>query len=250
MSIRRHAILATCAALLGVPVAANAALVTSLPYSGTPDWTDITFSGTSMVTDGSQSVLTTANTAGVWFGWGPQANYGDEPAWAPGSNEAGNYLRLEASFSADAADWSTYLNDLDYLMGLSFAHTGCTGNSGPCYGLDGAAGVTLSHPGTATFVPLDLTESHVYEVLLKDGLVEYRIDGTRYYAGAAAPASLTFPLLVIGDGSGSSLTGRGSMTIHAVEFDTAPLGNVTVPLPPALPLFAAAIAMLGWYRRA
>jgi len=228
-----------------------ATVVEELPYAGTPDWTDIVFGGTAMSVNGAgtAATLSTAPNAGVWFGWGPGSSYGPQPSWSPGTNSDGNYIRLVASFSADAADWSMYLQDLTSSMGWGFAPTGCNGNIGSCYGEDGDPGVHLSHPGGGTFVALDLTLQHTYEVLLKDGLVAYWIDGTRHYAGAAGDASIGIPLLVIGDGSGTTRTGRGSMTVYAVELDNAPLASVVVPLPAGLPLLAAALMLLGGAQR-
>ena len=225
-----------------------ATVVNSLPFQGTPDWTDSVSSGATIVLNGAgtESLLTTANNGGSWFGWGPAAQgYGTEPSWSLGSNSDGNYIRLEASFSANAADWSMYMHDLEHSMGFTFAPTDCNGNIFNCYGTDGAAGVRLSHPGGGTFIDLDLTQQHTYEVLLKDSLVAYWIDGIQHYAGPAGDANLGFPLLVIGDGSGTTLTGRGSMTVFAAELDNAPLANVVVPLPASLPLLVAALGLLG-----
>lgn len=230
----------------------NAAVVVdSLPYKNTPDWTDIVFSGTSMnlAPSGDSVTLTTSYGAGVWFGWG--AGYGNQPAsWAPGNNAAGNYLRFEASFSNGSADWSTYFYDRSYNAFFDFAPTGCSGNQGSCYGLNGAAGVGVSHAGStsteyaSTFIPLDLSLSHTYEFLLKDGQVSYRIDGLNVYSGAAWQVGFANPLLVIGDGSGSSLTGRGSMTIYNIRMDNAPAERIlasSVPIPASFLLFGSGL---------
>ncbi|MEQ8233207.1 MAG: PEP-CTERM sorting domain-containing protein [Gammaproteobacteria bacterium] len=244
----------TClAGFLAHATTTHAAVVAdSLPYTGTPAWTDYTFAGTSMSLQNgaTQSVLSTAANAGVWFGWGHGAVYNNTPAWAPGDPASGNQLYLEAAFSADAADWSAYLHDGSYSAGLSFAPTGCDGNAGSCYGVDGQAGVRLSHPGGGSFHALDLTVPHTYEFLLKDGLVAYRIDGVQVYAGVAGGNPAAYPLMVIGDGSGSTRTGRGSMTVHAVNFDNAPTASVSVvPVPAALPLLAGALGALSLRRR-
>ena len=223
-----------------------ATVVDTLPFPGTPDWTEIINGGTSMVLNGAgtETVLTTGNNAGVYFGWGSAAEgYGPEPSWSLGNNTDGNYVRIDAAFSADAADWSMYMFDPTHSMSFLFAPTGCNGNIGSCYGVDGDAGVRLGHPGGGTFVALDLTETHTYEVLLKDGLVAYWIDGIQRYAGPSGPSTRN-PLLVIGDGSGSTQTGRGSMTVFAAEVDNAPLANVVVPLPASLPLLLGAVGLL------
>ena len=55
-------------------------------------------------------------------------------------------------------------------------------------------------------------------------------------------------LLVIGDGSGSTRTGKGSMTVHAVRLDTAPVAATlvsSVPEPGAWALMLAGGALLA-----
>ncbi|MCP5144925.1 MAG: hypothetical protein H6978_08890 [Gammaproteobacteria bacterium] len=245
-------VIAACAALAIANAAAASIVADTLPFSGTPDWTDVTFSGTSMslINGGTASRLSTANGAGVWFGWGASPPYSNTPAWMPGDDASGNHLVIEASFSEDAADWSTYFFDTTYSVSFLFAPTGCNGNAGSCYGVDGQSGVTISTPVGGTFISLDLTVPHTYEFLLKDGLVQYAIDGQSVYAGVANQSNAAAPLLVIGDGSGSTQTGRGSMTIYSIAFDNAPDANVSpVPVPAALPLLGSAVGLLMVRRR-
>jgi hypothetical protein len=245
--------------LLSVTVSAQAATVaSSLPYKGTPDWTDIVFTGTSMTSNGSISTLTTANNVGVWFGWG--ATYSDPaPNWTPGTPAQGNYFNMSASFSSGATDWSAYLLDTTHEAAMIFNDTGCNGNAGSCYGINlGAAqqGVTVYHAevsgSTSTFVSLDLTQTHSFEFLLKNGQVAYRVDGQVIFAGAAFSVPYGNPLLVVGDGSATTLTGRGSMTIHGVGFDNAPTLNTlvtTVPEPETYALMLAGLGLVGFAAR-
>lgn len=224
-SLRRlaAALVATAATAGG----AQAAVVAdSLPYQGSPDWSTVVFSGTSMSTDGTSSTLTTRQVRGVWFGYNP----GAPPAWSLGTAAQGNYLSLDLSFSANAADWSLYLYDQTHFLNIAFAPTNCV--PGNCYGATPQAGVTLHFADGADadtelesqFVALDLTQSHTFEALLKNGQVSYRIDG-HAYTGAAHAVSNS-QLLVIGDGSGSTLTGVGSMYVHGASLDTAPAFDV------------------------
>ena len=47
-----------------------ATVADTLPYQNTPDWTDISYGGTAFTLNnaGTETLLTTANNAGVWFG--------------------------------------------------------------------------------------------------------------------------------------------------------------------------------------
>lgn len=251
--MKPYAILSTLISLsFAVGQAQAAIVVDSLPYKNTPDWTDFVLSGTSMTpsADGQSVTLQTTQNTGVWFGWGAASTYGDQPTWTPGTNTAGNHVSVNASFSADAADWSTYFYDKDYFAAFLFAPTGCNSSLTSCYGTPGAQGVTITHGGATdtegqtTFIPLDLAAEHSYEFLLKGNQVSYRIDGLNVYSGLAFKSAFANPLLVIGDGSGSTPTGEGAMTIYGVSVDNAPLENElvsTVPLPSAAWLFASGL---------
>lgn len=244
--------------LLAGQSAQAATVAETLPYAGTPDWTDIVFQGTSMTTNGVTSTLTTAQSRGVWFGWG--SGYADPaPAWTPGNDTRGNHLSLTASFSDGATDWSAYFYDRTHYAAFSFNETGCSGNAGGCYGINlapGQRGVTVTHGeiggSASTFVSLDMAQAHTYEFLLKNGQVAYRVDGRVIFSGAAYQAALGNPLLVIGDGSGSSLTGRGSMTLYGLGMDNAPAMNTlvsTVPEPETYALMLAGLGLVAWSSR-
>lgn len=211
--------------------AAQAVTVTSLPYDGTPDWREVIFGGTSMtLTPGVSTTLTTAESRGVWFG----SLGGEGPVIS--NAVTGNALTLEASFSSNAADWSAYLYDGTYAAALRFRPTPCVDN---CYGQTPADGVELTFDdgsggvASTVFVGLDMTKRNTFGFLLRDGLVAYRVNNATY-AGQAlfAPNSR---LLVIGDGSGSTRTGVGAMTVYGVTYDSAPEGRVTLPQPGVVP---------------
>jgi hypothetical protein len=236
--------IAVAAAL--VASSANAVVVaSSLPYNGTPDWTDIVFAGTSMTVAGSESVLTTGNNLGVWFGWHSSAN---TPGWTMASNAQGNYLSLTTKFSSGADDWSAYMHDGMRQAAMIFNETPCDSNSQNCYGFNGTPGVSLYFagltPGTSsrTFIALDTTQYLTYEWLLRGSTVTYRVNGVSY-SGTALPTSSN--ILVIGDGSGSSLSGTGRMTISGVSFDRAPAMTSLPSLVPEPGSWAMLIAGFG-----
>lgn len=233
--------------LLGTALSgpAQAVVVSSLPTVGSSDWSDIQFSGTSMVSNGSTTVLTTANSRGVWFG---NLDGSNKPSWNLGSATQGNELDLTAHFSSGSADWSAYMGDGQYGTTMIFNPTYC---SNSCYGQTPSAGVALYHAisetdrsSTYTFMGLDLTTDHAFSWLLKDGRVAFEIDGSAVFSGYAYQQAWTG--LVIGDGSGPTQTGVGSMTISAVRFDTAPTGTVTVSSVPEPGSWALMLAAGAW----
>lgn len=243
--------------VLGGPASA-AVVVETLPYQGTPDWVDIVFAGTSMTTDGTTSTLTTAHNRGVWFGWGNGYSNAAQ-GWAPGTNAQGNHLSLSAAFSAGATDWSAYFYDgvgyAGMLFNSVFTHHECNGNNNSCYAIELARpeqGVTVYHAEiegrTFTFKPLDMSQQHTYEFLLKGTQVAYRVDGELIYAGPALLNAAGTRLLVIGDGSGSTLTGEGSMTVYGVSLDNAPVAHTlisTVPEPGGALMLLAGLGLIG-----
>ncbi len=233
----------------------RAAVVNTLPYPGTQDWTDVVFPGTSMVlgAGGTKTTMTTSYSAGVWFGWGDPVNYGHTyptPAWSLGTDAEGNYLSVTASLGANATDWSAYILDGSYQASFGFAPCG----SYSCNGLQDGVNLLLPDATNSSgfsnlFVPLDTNIPHTYEFLLKNGQVSYQIDGTLYYSGAARAyqPSNNLRVLVIGDGSGSTPTGIGSMTVYAVRLETGPAANTlsSVPMPSTLWLFGTGFAGLA-----
>jgi hypothetical protein len=216
-----------------------AIVVDALPYEAVPGWTDVIFAGTAMVREDTDpgrpgyesTLLITEQARGVWFGWADFRP--DWPGWNPGSSLQGNYLRLDAQFGTSSRDWNTYFYDETYNTSILFAPSvGCdsyTANNVGCYGLPRQEGVLFGlgddndpTQGRAVFLPLDLQQTHTYEVLLKNGLVTYHVDGVLAASGRAVRSDRGLPLVVIGDGSGSTLTGEGFMRVSRAVWDNAP----------------------------
>ena len=239
------------AAALAATSVAHAAIVDSLPYNNSPDWTVIVFGGTSMDASATQTTLTTGPGLGIWYGWG--AWYGDTPGWALGDSTAGNQLSLRLSFSADAADWHAYMYDRSHEAMWQFNPTNCADH---CYGqpvLPGAQYLYASADAPTVplfgFVALDLTQTHSFDYLMKNGRVSYAIDGQVVYDGQAYQVGLGDGLLVIGDGSASTLSGVGSMTIYGNGVDNAPVANSLVPEPSAGLMLLAGLGLVALRRR-
>jgi hypothetical protein len=206
-------------AMLGFFATGNAGatvVASSLPYEGTPDWSDVVFAQTSMTVNAGQSTLTTSNQRGLWFGWSPNNN---PPSWTIAPNAQGNLLSLTAAFSTGADDWQAYFYDGNRGGAIYFNYTGCNALNSNCYGFNGTPGATIFFDGSSTFIPLDTTIFRTYEILVRDSEVVYRIDGQRFAGQALQAGGTTF--MLIGDSSGPSPSGTGSMTISAVAFDRA-----------------------------
>ncbi|WP_428387929.1 PEP-CTERM sorting domain-containing protein [Mucisphaera sp.] len=200
------------------------------PNSLTPDpFSFIVFGGTSWSTDGEALTLTTAPIRGIWFG---NANHtGSSVPWQIGSPEEGNYLRVRAKLSEGADEWSIYLYDTEFLA---------------AFGLF-ADELSYSNQAGGTVLDWDPTEFNTYEFLLRDGMVTYRLNESQVlYHGPANASVVSTGLMVIGDGSGSTPTGTGSMIIDDVLYISGPDFEI-VPEPGSLVLLG--LASLALVRR-
>ena len=228
----------------------NATVTSSLPQWNTPggDWTEIRFANTTFSTSASSAFLSTVQGQGVWFGNGSW--YGDTPNWSLGNSAQGNHFRMTASFSGGSVDWSAYLLDGMYQAAIQFLPSGCSDN---CYGLPAYQGIEVFirnelGANVGQRFALDMSVAHEYEFLLKGGLVSYRVDGQTLYSGAAALVPFGGTLLVVGDGSGSTRSGEGAMTVYGVSVDNTPTASVlsTIPEPQT---WALALAGALWVAR-
>lgn len=132
---------------------------------------------------------------------------------------------------------SAYLYDgSGFAAGFSFLPTACTpycaSQNDPAIA---SVSMIFGNTGTAyryqMVSGLDMTQPHQFDLLLKNGQVSYRIDGT-VYNGSTWFSNYGDKLLAMGDTSaGASSSGFGVMTIHAVSFDTAPSVDVLSAIP-------------------
>lgn len=240
--------LALIVSVLGANAVQAAVVNETLP---TPDdnhgWRTAAFSLAHYDYDANELSLET-NTGGVFFG---TELGGGAPGISLGSSSDGNEVRLTARFADGSRDWSTYLADGNYFAGMLFGPTGCDGDAQDCYYAPYTEGVLLSfatglNSGVVhdRFIDLDMQIDHDFGFLMKDGLISYFIDG-QTYSGYAQNAQ--YRILVIGDGSGSTRTGSGIMTLSGVSIDNAPEADVvlSVPEPASWGMMLAGFGLVG-----
>ena len=201
-----------------------------LPFHG------VKFANCTIATDGSATAFGTVNRQGVWFGYAPSIIGSVPLSWALGNSASGNDLNIRGKLgNSSSKEWGAYFYD-----GSHFAYFDLLANNQLL--IQTAAGSQILDYPTGHFeAPRDI------RMILKAGTVAYYLDGAPLYVGAAAPSSNT-PLLVIGDGSGSTITGVGSWIIDDVLLDTAP-STVFIPEPGAAMVVASA-GLLALRRRA
>ncbi len=184
------------------------------PNLNSPAFEFIVFGGTSWNTTGGSLNMTTAPSRGIWFGAREVNNH----PWLPADNSVGNYVSVDVKMGTNATEWSTYLNDGTHAARFNFDHDGFT------YGT--AAGFFR--------VDMDLTRAfHTFEFLLLNGEVSYRVNGQVLANRVAAGELVTDKIVLIGDGTGSTLTGTGSMSVDRATIITAPDFTV-IPTPGAI----------------
>ena len=216
--------------------------------TNTSPWTRVRFGDTAFGVSDGVLTMATAPFRGTWFGNGTAI--GHNPGWSFSASEVGTYIDISLKLGANSEDWSLYFHDASGYQGaLNFNPAGHY-NTPTSFGVN----YLFANPGnvaTENFMAMDLSDKfHRFEILLKAGVVSYAIDGVLAFSGAAV-LSGTQQLLVIGDGSGSSPTGVGSMQVDRIHIDTAPQISslAAVPVPGALPLLGSALALGGLWRR-
>lgn len=204
------------------------------PTANDPVLSFVVFGGTTWSTANNQLTLTTAPIRGIWFGYGNNIGGVNDAGFTISPNSAGSYLSLHAKLSDLATDWSMYIHDGTTTAGFSFQHDR----------------VTFGSADESFEVLMDLTDDfHHFEILLKDELVNFRIDGVSYGTGDNAVLSAANQILLIGDGSGSTPTGSGSMTIDHFIYNNEVSAIIPEPTTAAL-LLMGSLALVGRRSRA
>lgn len=185
------------------------------------------------------SINTSYATGGIWFGW--HHDHGNS-YWSLGSDTQGTYVNVRAMLTPGSTEWSIYLYDGSYLASFYLL-----GDRFQYIVPDTGGGITAN-------IYANMNVYRNYEFWIKDGMVAYAVDGTVWYAGPAYAAS-TNRYLIIGDGSGSDISGTGTMKIDyatiltASDFASAPAMPLvaTVPEPESFALcgLGLGVATLG-----
>lgn len=188
-----------------------------IPQPGTPNFHWAIFSN-SWQSDGDVlSINTSYATGGIWFGWHPSFGY---PGWSLGTSSTGNYLNIRARLAPGATEWSIYMHDGSYMSNFYLL--------GDRFQFE----VPDTGGGTTANIYANMNVFRNYEIWLKDGKVVYKVDNTVWYAGAAQTSGTS--ILIIGDGSGSDISGTGTMQI---DYATILTGSDFASAPP-MPLAA------------
>lgn len=214
----------------GVAGVASAGFTVTYDGEGSPaddGFNFIVFGGTSWNTDDGALNMTTAPVRGIWMG-----AFQTSPILPP-DNVDGSYLKLDVKMGAGAIEWSTYINDGSHGASLDFDHDGFTYNTA----------------GQSIRVDTDLTDAFsTFEILLKGGRVSYVFDGQVLANRALAGENTNAKIMLIGDGSGSTPTGEGSMSVDNVTWIGGPDFDV-IPTPGAAGMLALAGLVAGRRRR-
>ena len=196
---------------------------------------------TSWSSDGDILRMTTAPYSGIWFGRG--TGYGDDPSFSLANTADGNLVSAKLALGANATDWSLYWYDASgYGSFFSFLNNG------------------FEYTTTAgtTFVSADMTQFNTFTSYVLAGQVSYFFNNTYLGGGAAVTGGNNF--LLIGDGSGSTPTGAGSMYLDSLKIITAVGADAPLiaggPAAPSVPdngavtlLLAGSLLGLGLVRR-
>lgn len=201
-----------------------------LPFHG------VKFGGCTMSTDGSAMTLGTTIGQGVWFGYATSTVSEIPLAWSMGTSASGNDLTVRAKLGTAASkEWGSYFYDGSHAANFYIED-------------DNRLLLTVGSGDLILNYPAGYFDSYrEIRSILKAGQIGYYIDGVAVYTGPAF-ASSTSPFLLVGDGSGSTISGVGTWVIDEVRLDTAP-STIFIP-EPTTGLLAASVGLLALRRRA
>jgi hypothetical protein len=197
-------------------------------------FTTIRFGGTGWASEDGFLKLTTAPSRGIWFGTS-NGGYGDNSGLVLSDTSTGNRFLTTFLLTPGSQSWGFYFFDQDGFGASLQVEETDNGQSRP--------GVWVSLAEDRVKVSDEFFNPnvlHTFEAHVFDGEVLYRLDGEDVATGAAMPSGPA-GLSVIGDGSGSTPTGSGSMWIDYLEIDNAAGAFSLTVIPEA----NAATALLG-----
>lgn len=193
------------------------------------------FPATSWSSNGSILTMTTVPIQGIWFGHSTPSNDPTSTLNLATTAE-GNWARARVALAPGATEWSFYFRDASGFFAGFYLKD------------DGFEYSTLDAPGgsrVTQFQPVaDMTNFHVFTTYILAGQVSYFFDNT--YLGGGPAVTGASNQLVLGDGSGSTPTGVGSMYVDYMTVITAVGDNPPSSVPePSSAAWIAAVGALG-----
>lgn len=190
------------------------------------------FPATSWNSDGNILTINTVYPGnGIWFG--RISGTADSTATLTfGNTSEGNWVSSRLRLSVGATDWSLYWHD--------------TSGKGAALEFDAGSltfftSATAGGPSVGTSVALDLTQFQTITSYVRDAQVHYWVNGAYLGGGHAGTGGVN--TLLLGDSTGSTPTGTGSMQVDFLRVSRA--SGATPPHPIAVPEPAAAAGLAG-----
>lgn len=163
--------------------------------------------------------LSTVTGQGVWFGWHPSFTGSLPVGWSFANNAAGNEIRIRSRLgTVGSKEWGFYLHDGTHALNVYFHDRDTVELYVKSGGVDTSLLVNVDTGAD------DFSAWHDFRVMLKGGLVGYYMDGVPLYQGPAGSGSS--PIMIVGDGSGTSISGVGSWQVDSFRVETSPAGVV------------------------
>ncbi|MEM9226819.1 MAG: hypothetical protein AAGA45_02530 [Verrucomicrobiota bacterium] len=207
------------------------------PGNNASIYTTVVFRDTSWQVEDGFLKMDTSFLRGIWFGGHPSAE-GDGSTFRPSNTTVGNRLTSTFLITPGSEGWDMILSDNSgYYAAFEIEATDNERNR---------PGISVYTGDGSTIVVTDpsfnVNVQHTYSMHIHDGNVAYFIDGDVVYSGPAwQPGQTNYYLL--GDASGNTPTGSGSMWLSFMSFDNA-AGAIPEPSQFSLLFALAALALL------